>query len=79
MYTVFGVEFQKFGSTVPASSADFEFGKKWFALSEKLLAEGKLVPHPAKVGSGGLEGVIQGLDDMKNGKVSGQKLVYNLE
>jgi NADPH:quinone reductase-like Zn-dependent oxidoreductase len=79
MYTVFGEEFQKGGITYPASEADFNFGKKWFTLSEKLLAEGKLVPHPAKVGTGGLEGVLQGLDDLKNGRVSGQKLVYNLE
>ncbi|PQE14706.1 zinc-binding oxidoreductase protein [Rutstroemia sp. NJR-2017a BBW] len=50
----------------------------WFNLTEKLVAEGKVVAHPAKVGNGGLEGVLQGLDDMKNGKVSGQKLVYNL-
>ncbi|KAG9238560.1 chaperonin 10-like protein [Amylocarpus encephaloides] len=79
MYTVFNEGFDKFGMNIPASEADFEFGKKWMALTEKLLAEGALKPHPAKVGSGGLEGVLNGMDDMKNGKVSGVKLVYNFE
>jgi NADPH:quinone reductase-like Zn-dependent oxidoreductase len=81
MYTVFGEEFEKMGKVFPASQDDFEFGKKWCALSEKMLADGKLVPHPAKVNSGGsgLDGVVKGLDDLENGRVSGQKLVYNLE
>jgi NADPH:quinone reductase-like Zn-dependent oxidoreductase len=78
MYTVFGESFLKSGMDFPASKDDFEFGKKWFNLTEKLVAEGKVVAHPAKIGNGGLEGVLQGLHDIKNGKVSGQKLVYNL-
>ncbi|RDL36909.1 Uncharacterized protein BP5553_06261 [Venustampulla echinocandica] len=78
MYTVFGEEFLKFGQTFPASKEDFEFGKYWFELTEKLLKEGKLKNHPAKVGDGGLDGVLKGLNDMQNGKVSGQKLVYKL-
>ncbi|KFY29330.1 hypothetical protein V491_00094 [Pseudogymnoascus sp. VKM F-3775] len=78
MYTIFGESFFKVGMDFPASKDDFEFGKMWFNLTEKLVAEGKVVAHPAKVGNGGLEGVLQGLNDIKNGKVSGQKLVYNL-
>lgn len=78
MYTVFGESFSKFDIDFPASKDDFEFGKQWFNLTEKLVAEGKVVAHPAKAGNSGLEGVLQGLDDIKNGKVSGQKLVYNL-
>lgn len=79
MYTVFGETFEKMGKVFEGSEADFNFGKRWFALTEKMLAEGKLVPHPIKVGSGGLEGVVKGLEDLQHGKVSGQKLVYNLE
>jgi NADPH:quinone reductase-like Zn-dependent oxidoreductase len=79
MYTIFGETFEKGGQVYEGSQEDFEFAKKWAGLSERMLAEGKLVPHPAKVGSGGLEGVRGGLDDLKNGRVSGKKLVYNLE
>ncbi|CAG8950320.1 hypothetical protein HYFRA_00006813 [Hymenoscyphus fraxineus] len=79
MYTIFGETYDKFGIHFPASKEDFEFAKVWTALSEKLVAEGKVKPHPAQVGKGGLEGVLQGLEDLKNGKVSGNKLVYNIE
>lgn len=79
MYTVFGEEF-KFGSTsIPASSEDFEFAKEFMGITEKLLAEGKLKPHAEKVGKDGLQGVLQGLEDLKTGKVSGNKLVYLVE
>lgn len=80
MYTVFGEEF-KFGkdTVFPASSEDFEYTKKFIALTEKLLAEGKLKAHRVKVGADGLKGVVKGLEDMKAGKVSGQKLVYRVD
>ncbi|KAF4629053.1 hypothetical protein G7Y89_g9097 [Cudoniella acicularis] len=77
MYTVFGEYFDKMGYPFPASKEDHDFGKTWFALTEKLIAEGKLKSHPVKVGTG-LEGVVQGMDDMKNEKVRGEKLVYKL-
>jgi hypothetical protein len=35
--------------------------------------------HPVKLGSGGLEGVLDGLDQLKEGKVSGVKLVYKID
>ena len=46
------------------------------AITEKLLAEGKMKPHAEKVGKEGLEGALKGLEDMKAGKVSANKLVY---
>ena len=45
---------------------------------ERILAEGKLKPHPVSVESGGLESVLDGLDDMRQGNVSGEKLVYKV-
>jgi len=78
MYTIFNEEFEKGGRVTPASKEDFEFAKMFFEVTEKLMAEGKLKPHPAKVGSGGLKGVLQGMEDMKAGKVSGVKLVYKV-
>lgn len=78
MYTMFGEEFKKWSHTFPASKDDFEFGKMWMGLTEELVAEGKIKPHPKKLGSGGLEGVLSGLEEMKAGKVSGEKLVYRI-
>lgn len=78
MYTIFNESFEKGGKATPAVPEDFEFGKKIFSIAEKLLAEGKLKTHPEKVGPKGLEGVLEGMQDMKDDKVSGQKLVYRV-
>jgi hypothetical protein len=48
-------------------------------LATKLLASQQLTVHPAKVGSGGLEGVLDGMNQLKEGKVSGVKLVYRVD
>jgi NADPH:quinone reductase-like Zn-dependent oxidoreductase len=78
MYTIFNEPFTKVGRDTPAIPEDFEFAKKFFNIAEQLLAEGKLKNHAEKVGRGGLEGALQGLEDMKNDRVSGQKLVYRV-
>ncbi|KIW01275.1 uncharacterized protein PV09_07314 [Verruconis gallopava] len=79
MYTIFDEEF-RFGPTVfPQSHEDFEFAKMFFELTEKLLAEGKLKTHPERLREGGLQGVLKGMEEMKSGKVSGEKLVYKVD
>ncbi|EXJ54613.1 hypothetical protein A1O7_09954 [Cladophialophora yegresii CBS 114405] len=78
MYTIFGESF-KFGpQEFPAVDEDFEYAKKFMAMTEGLLREGKIKAHKQTVGEGGLEGVLRGMEDMKNGKVSGEKLVYRV-
>ncbi len=79
MYTIFNEPFSKFGKDFPKSQEDFDFAKKFFALTQKLIADGKLKTHPEKVGDKGLEGALQGMKDMKEGKVSGVKLVYRVK
>lgn len=79
MYTIFNEPFTKGGKETPASPEDFESAKRVFELTEKLLAEGKLKPHPEAVGEGGLRGVLKGMKDLQEDKVSGQKLVYRVE
>lgn len=49
---------------------------EFLSIAEKLWEEGKWKPHPTRVGSGGLIGVLGGMKEMKEGKVSGEKLVY---
>ncbi|KAF5595328.1 toxD [Fusarium pseudocircinatum] len=68
----------KFYEAVPA---DYAFQKKFVKVAEKLFQEGLL--KPARVylnrGGSGLEGILKGLVDIKEGKVSGGKLVYTRE
>lgn len=78
MYTMFGEGFSFGPQQIPPVPEDYEFAKKFMGLTEKLLAEGKLKTHSEHVGAGGLVGVLKGLEDMKAGKVSGQKLVYKI-
>ncbi|KAI9929538.1 hypothetical protein AWENTII_009279 [Aspergillus wentii] len=77
-YTVVGEEFNYGEHVFPAKPEDKAFGEKFWATAQKLLAEGKVKVHPPKVGGEGLKGVLEGLQAMKEGKVSGEKLVYNI-
>jgi len=79
-YTVVG-EYFKFGpQEVQAKPEDFEFGKMFWELSRGLLEQGKLKVHRPSVNKygKGLEGVLKGMDNMRQGKVSGEKLVFTL-
>ncbi|KAL1845306.1 hypothetical protein VTK73DRAFT_703 [Phialemonium thermophilum] len=78
-YTIFGEAFEKF-RRFKAVPEDFEFGVKFWAIAEELLAAGKIEPARQDVNRGGkgLEGVLVGLEELKQNKVSGVKLVYTL-
>jgi NADPH:quinone reductase-like Zn-dependent oxidoreductase len=78
-YTVFGEAFDKLGAHVPAKPEDFKHAKMFWKLTEELFEQGKVRPHPVRVGKDGLVGVFDGLLEMRNGKVSGVKLVYRVE
>ena len=54
------------------------FGKMFWGLAGKLLAEKKVKVHPVDVRPGGLKGVLEGMEEMRQGKVSGKKLVYKV-
>ncbi len=79
-YTVVGEAFTIGSNHFPAKPEDFEFAKMFWDLSAKLLVEGKVKVHKPSVNEGGsgLEGVLKGLQLMREGKVSGRKLVYTL-
>lgn len=62
-------------------SADTElqqFGVELWALAQKLLEQGKLQHHPLKILDGGLEAVVDGMDLVREGPLSGQKVVVRL-
>jgi len=79
-YTAIGEAFQFGPQSFPAIPGHFEFAKKFWSISEKLLAEGKIKVHQIAVNEGGsgLEGVLQGLQQVRAGDVRGRKLVYTL-
>ena len=80
-YTING-ESYKMGPAAPINPArldDFEYGAMFWQLAEGLLAERKLRPGRITVGKYGLHGVLDGLKLMREGKVSGTKLVYRIE
>lgn len=76
-YTCFGEPVHKGGSEINDTAADLVFMKEWIKVFEQLLAGGKLKLHPLKVNHG-LDNVLDGVDLLRQNKVSGQKLVYTL-
>lgn len=77
-YTAIGEAFNFGSEPFPAMPQNKEFAANFIPVAEKLLAEKKVKVHPIKVLPGGLNGVLGGLQDMKEGKVRGEKLVYNV-
>lgn len=58
----------------PADPVKRELGVRCFAMFQRLLDQGKLVPHPTQRVEGGLEGIAGGLQLLKSGSLSGKKL-----
>ncbi|KAL6804838.1 GroES-like protein [Trichoderma sp. SZMC 28013] len=79
-YSITGQSLNRYGKEFPGSEEDNEFAKEWRDLSEKLFKEGKAKAAKLDVnrGGSGLEGVLVGLDELRNDKVSGVKLVYTI-
>lgn len=79
-YTAFGETFHRAGTTFEAKPEDREFARDFWELSRGLLADGRVKVAKTAIDQGGpgLEGVLKGLEDLKQGKVSGTKLVYRI-
>jgi len=73
------MQMQPDGPILPPDPEALEFSKQFLAMAEKLVADGKVTPHPAQIGQQGLKGILEGLQLMKQGKVSGKKLVYRID
>ncbi|KAI1076752.1 GroES-like protein [Whalleya microplaca] len=55
------------------------FGRDWFACVQRMLDRGEIRTHPIRVGEQvGFEGILHGLDLLKQKAVSGEKLVYRV-
>jgi hypothetical protein len=60
------------------SEADPEkrkFGIRYYKQLQKLFDEGKIRPHPLKIVPGRFQGILNGIEDLKYRRVSGEKLV----
>jgi NADPH:quinone reductase-like Zn-dependent oxidoreductase len=74
-YTALG---EAYNERFQASQTDYDFGSKFWKSTEDLFNSGKIKAHPVEVRNG-LEGIPQGLNDLRDGKVSGVKLVYTID
>ncbi|KAF8606095.1 GroES-like protein [Ceratobasidium sp. AG-I] len=78
VYTSFGRAFALPTVEFPALPADREHMASWIPKIKDLVDSGKIKPNPVKVWAGGLEAISEGLQYMRDGKVSGEKIVYNI-
>ncbi|RBR20122.1 uncharacterized protein FIESC28_05401 [Fusarium coffeatum] len=80
-YSAFGEPWmyeKKFFDAVPE---DFEFQKDFVKMAEKYFADGSVKPPRVYLnrGASGLPGILCGLEELREGRVSGGKLVYTRE
>ncbi|PLB44876.1 GroES-like protein [Aspergillus steynii IBT 23096] len=78
-YTLLGERFEFPGGLVfEADKEEEEFGKSWGRIVGELVERGVVRTHEVDARVGGLEGVLQGLEELRKGEVRGKKLVYSL-
>lgn len=78
VYSFLGEESEQFGNVNAASKEDFEYSKGFAEVAGKLLEEGKIRAHPVECRQGGLDAMLQGLEDLRAKRVNGRKLVISL-
>lgn len=77
--TIFGkIVDLKGGFGREAVPGDREWAEGWYRKVEELVERGLVRPHPARKMEGGLRGVMGGVDELRNGRVRGEKLVYRI-
>jgi NADPH:quinone reductase-like Zn-dependent oxidoreductase len=79
-YTILGESFNFGTNEVPALPENEKFAKMFWELTRELLEQGKVKVHKPSVNKygSGLDGALKGMAAMKDGKVSGEKLVFTL-
>ncbi|KAI2473615.1 putative alcohol dehydrogenase [Annulohypoxylon bovei var. microspora] len=79
-YDVFGIPYQWFDGIAPAKQDEYEHAVRFMETARELLQKGTIKPIRTIVNQGGsgLEGVLKGLEELKEGKISAGKFVYTL-
>ena len=78
LWSALGEPVHFMGHYMPAVPEDFSFLREFTETAEILLQDGDIRPHPVRVVQGGLECIVAGLQELYDGRVSGEKLVYNI-
>ncbi|KAJ7773726.1 GroES-like protein [Mycena maculata] len=78
VYTTRGKAFELAGFSIPALPEDGAHAAKWLVQQAAFVKSGRLKANSVKIVPGGLHGVKDGFGFMKAGKVSAQKLVYQV-
>lgn len=77
-YDVSGEEYIFEGESFPAQPDALAYARAFVPVAERLWAEGKWRPHPLRLEKGGLNGVLHGLQILREGKYSAEKLAYRV-
>ncbi|KAI7969546.1 hypothetical protein EIK77_005176 [Talaromyces pinophilus] len=77
-YTGVGEDFEKRGRQYHNNERHGEFASKFFDIARTFIAAGRVRPHPVSVRPKGLAGAIEGMEAMRTGKYSAEKLVYRV-
>ena len=77
-YTGVGEDFEKRGRKFYNNEKHAEFASEFFDIARTLLAAGRVRPHPVSVRPKGLAGAIEGMEAMRTGNYSAEKLVYRV-
>jgi NADPH:quinone reductase-like Zn-dependent oxidoreductase len=80
-YSAFGEPWMYEKKLFEAIPEDFEFQKEFVKMAEKFFAGGLVKPPRIYLnrGGSGLAGILRGLEEVREGRVSGGKLVYTRE
>jgi len=80
LYSAMGRPFTLRGKDFPAVPQDREFIRDFIKNEfNQLVQERKVTPNALKLMSGGLSGIPEGLEYLKSGKASAEKLVYHIQ
>jgi len=74
-YTCFGYEMEIRGKKIPALPAQHDLGVKFWKITQELVESGALKPPRIRIIPGGLHGIPSAYEQLRNGKVSAEKLV----
>ncbi|CAE6366180.1 unnamed protein product [Rhizoctonia solani] len=79
LYTALGRPFEWPKIQFPASPEDHAHMASWMPKLEELVNKGHIKPNPVKLWPGGLAAINDGFQYMREGKVSAEKIVYNVD
>ncbi|KAK7694089.1 hypothetical protein QCA50_003665 [Cerrena zonata] len=78
IYTSLGRAFDYKGSHYPVQADDHSHMAEFLKKTPELVKSGAIKPNPVKLWPGGLEAVEEGLEYLKEGKNSGEKVVFRI-